>query len=149
MLPQKLNPDVAELARAKAGTAIGRLTGLLAVMKGLPLAYNRDLQEDKVPVFAARRDLTATVDALAVLVRELVFDARRLADAAADPLLLASDAAERLVEEGVPFRDAHEQVASDVLEGSFASPDAPTLPLAPGPGAVRDAIAAARVRLRI
>ena len=70
MLPQKLNPDVAELARGKAGTAIGRLTGLLAVMKGLPLAYNRDLQEDKAPVFAARRDLAATLDALAVLVRE-------------------------------------------------------------------------------
>ena len=57
MMPQKLNPDVAELARGKAGTAIGRLTGLLATVKGLPLAYNRDLQEDKAPVFAARADL--------------------------------------------------------------------------------------------
>ena len=149
MLPQKLNPDVAELARAKAGTAIGRLTGLLAVMKGIPLAYDRDLQEDKAPVFAARRDLTATLDALAVLVRELVFDAERLANAAADPHLLASDAAERLVEDGVPFRDAHEHVASEVLDGSFASPDALTPPLSPGPGAVRDAIAAARERLRL
>ena len=67
MMPQKLNPDVAELARAKAGTALGRLTGLLAVVKGLPLSYNRDLQEDKAPVFAARRDVTATAEALATL----------------------------------------------------------------------------------
>ncbi len=118
-------------------------------MKGIPLAYDRDLQEDKAPVFAARRDLTATVDALAVLVRELVFDAERLANAAADPHLLASDAVERLVEDGVPFRDAHEHVASEVLDGSFASPDALTPPLSPGPGAVRDAIAAARERLRL
>ena len=89
-------------------------------------------------MFAARHDLAATVDALAVLVRELVFDAERLADAAADPHLLASDAAEPLVEDGVPFRDAHEQVASDVLDGSFTAPDAPTPPLSPGPGATCD-----------
>ena len=68
MMPQKLNPDVAELARGKAGTAIGRLTGLLAVVKGLPLAYDRDLQEDKPPVFAARRDVAGALGALAVLV---------------------------------------------------------------------------------
>ena len=69
MMPQKLNPDVAELARGKAGTAIGRLTGLLATVKGLPLAYNRDLQEDKAPVFAARADLAGAVAALTALVR--------------------------------------------------------------------------------
>src|SRR5262249_49495750 len=78
MMPQKLNPDVAELARAKAGTALGRLTGLLAVIKGLPLAYDRDLQEDKAPVFAARRDLPAALAALAVLVQGLDFDRDRL-----------------------------------------------------------------------
>ena len=69
MMPQKLNPDVAELVRGKAGTALGRLAGLLAVVKGIPLAYDRDLQEDKAPVFAARRDLALALPALAALVR--------------------------------------------------------------------------------
>ena len=119
MMPQKLNPDVAELARGKAGTAIGRLTGLLATVKGLPLAYDRDLQEDKVPVFAARRDVRGALAALTVLVDGLEVDRDRLAAAASDPLLLATDAAEALVREGVPFRDAHEQVAASVRDGSF------------------------------
>ncbi len=146
MMPQKLNPDVAELVRGKAGTAIGRLTGLLATVKALPLAYNRDLQEDKAPVFAARADLRGALGALAVLIGGLELDRGRLAAAAADPLLLATDAAEALVQEGVPFRDAHEQVASAVRDGSFEAPDA-ELRAAPGPGGVREAIADARVRL--
>src|SRR5207249_5611940 len=78
MMPQKLNPDVAELARGKAGTALGRLTGLLAVVKGLPLAYDRDLQEDKEPLFATRRDVRATLAALAALVGGLELDRERL-----------------------------------------------------------------------
>src|ERR671937_3030727 len=97
MMPQKLNPDVAELARGKAGTALGRLAGLLAVVKGLPLAYNRDLQEDKEPVFSARRDARAALVALTALVAGLAFDRGRLAAAAADPALLATDEAEALV----------------------------------------------------
>jgi argininosuccinate lyase len=124
MMPQKLNPDVAELARGKAGTAIGRLTGLLATVKGLPLAYDRDLQEDKVPVFAARRDVRGALGALTVLVDGLEFDRDRLGAAAADPLLLATDAAELLVREGVPFRDAHELVAASVRVGTFEPPPA-------------------------
>jgi argininosuccinate lyase len=129
MMPQKLNPDVAELARGKAGTAIGRLTGLLATIKGLPLAYDRDLQEDKPPVFAARRDVAGALGALGVLVHGLEFDRERLAEAASDPLLLATDAAEALVREGVPFRDAHEQVAASVRAGTFEAPEpAPRLP---------------------
>jgi argininosuccinate lyase len=123
MMPQKLNPDVAELARGKAGTAIGRLTGLLATVKGLPLAYDRDLQEDKPPVFAARRDVKGALDALAVLLRGLEFDRDRLAAACADPLLRATDAAEALVRTGVPFRDAHERVAASVRDGSFQPSD--------------------------
>ncbi|HVS84717.1 MAG TPA: argininosuccinate lyase [Gaiellaceae bacterium] len=126
MMPQKLNPDVAELARGKAGTAIGRLTGLLATVKGLPLSYNRDLQEDKAPLFAARKDVAGALGALAVLVEGLEFDRAVLAAAASDPLLLATDAAEALVREGVPFRDAHEQVAASVRDGSFQPP--PPLP---------------------
>jgi argininosuccinate lyase len=124
MMPQKLNPDVAELARGKAGTAIGRLTGLLATIKSLPLAYDRDLQEDKPPVFAARRDVAGALGALRVLVSGLEFDRERLAQAASDPLLLATDAAEALVREGVPFRDAHEQVSASVRAGTFEPPAA-------------------------
>ena len=122
IMPQKLNPDVAELARGKAGTAIGRLTGLLATVKSLPLAYDRDLQEDKPPVFAARRDVAGALGALTVLVAGLDIDTARLAAAAADPLLLATDAAEELVSEGVPFRDAHEQIAAEVRAGTFEAP---------------------------
>jgi argininosuccinate lyase len=146
MMPQKLNPDVAELARGKAGTAIGRLTGLLATVKALPLAYDRDLQEDKPPVFAARADLAGALAALAALVGQLELDRDRLAAAASDPLLLATDAAEALVRDGVPFREAHERVAASVREGSF-EPPAPAPRPAPGPGGVRDAVAAARGRL--
>ena len=146
MMPQKLNPDVAELARGKAGTAIGRLTGLLAVVKGLPLAYDRDLQEDKEPVFAARRDLAGALAALAVLAEGLELDRERLAAAASDPLLLATDAAEALVREGVPFRDAHEVVAAQVRAGTFEPPAAAPRG-APGPADVGAAVAAAKERL--
>ena len=148
MMPQKLNPDVAELARGKAGTALGRLTGLLATIKGLPLAYNRDLQEDKEPVFAARRDVRTTLAALTVLVGGLDFDRGRLAATVADPLLAATNAAEALVLEGVPFRDAHEQIAASVRDGSFEPP--PLRPrLAPGPADVAAAVAEARRRLAL
>jgi len=146
MMPQKLNPDVAELARGKAGTAIGRLTGLLATVKGLPLAYDRDLQEDKPPVFATRRDVRLALEALTVLVSGLEVDRERLARAASDPLLLATDAAEALVRKGVPFRDAHEQVASRVREGSFRRPRKAAARPAPGPGGIREALAEARRR---
>ncbi|MBD0329740.1 MAG: argininosuccinate lyase [Thermoleophilia bacterium] len=146
MMPQKLNPDVVELARGKAGTALGRLAGLLAVVKGLPLSYNRDLQEDKEPVFAARRDVRGALRALAVLVGGLELDRDRLAAACADPALYATDAAEELVRAGIPFRDAHERVAAAVRDGTFQPPTERRLRAAPGPGATRDALAAARAR---
>jgi argininosuccinate lyase len=142
IMPQKLNPDVAELARGKAGTAIGRLTGLLATVKSLPLAYDRDLQEDKPPVFAARKDVAGALAALASLVGGLELDRGRLAAAASDPLLLATDAAEALVAEGVPFRDAHEQVAAQVRAGTFEAPTGGGERL----GDVEAAVAAARER---
>ncbi|HET8584469.1 MAG TPA: argininosuccinate lyase [Casimicrobiaceae bacterium] len=141
MMPQKLNPDVAELARGKAGTAIGRLTGLLATIKSLPLAYDRDLQEDKPPVFAARRDTAGALGALTLLVAGIEFDHERLAAACADPLLRATDAAEALVAQGVPFRDAHEQVAAQVRAGTFEPPAA-----GDRLGDVRAAVAAAKER---
>jgi argininosuccinate lyase len=151
MMPQKLNPDVAELARGKAGTAIGRLTGLLATVKGLPLTYNLDLQEDKPPVFAARRDVRLALPALATLVRDLELDRARMAAAASDPLLLATDVAEALVQQGTAFRDAHEQAATEVREGTFAAHSSAAESVAsrtgPGPGGAREAAAAARRRL--
>jgi argininosuccinate lyase len=143
MMPQKLNSDVAELARGKAGTAIGRLAGLLAVVKGLPLAYDRDLQEDKQPVFAARRDVKGALAALRVLVEGLEFDRGRLVEACSDPGLYATDAAEALVRAGVPFRTAHTQVAAEVRAGTF-TPSEPAPRPAPGPGGVHEALAAAR-----
>ncbi|MBM3679370.1 MAG: argininosuccinate lyase [Actinobacteria bacterium] len=150
MMPQKLNPDVAELTRGKAGTAIGRLTGLLATVKGLPLSYNRDLQEDKPPVFAARRDVRTALQALTVLVSGLRPNRERLVQAASDPLLLATDAAEALVRAGVPFREAHERVASSVRDGSFQAAGTAAESVAargtPGPGGITQAILEARER---
>jgi argininosuccinate lyase len=146
MMPQKLNPDVAELVRGKAGTAIGRLAGLLATVKGLPLAYDRDLQEDKAPVFSTRKETRLALEALTVLVSGLEVDRDRLAEAAADPLLLATDAAEALVRSGVAFRDAHELVAESVRDGAFEPPPKATPRPAPGPGGVREALAEARRR---
>jgi len=146
MMPQKLNPDVAELVRGKAGTAIGRLTGLLATVKGLPLAYDRDLQEDKAPVFSTRRETRLALEALTVLVSGLEVDRERMAKAASDPLLLATDAAEELVREGVPFRDAHEQVAESVRDGSFKKPRKGAKRASPGPGGIHEALEEARHR---
>ena len=146
MMPQKLNPDVAELVRGKAGTAIGRLTGLLATIKGLPLAYDRDLQEDKVPVFETRREIRTALGALLVLVSGLDVDRERLAAAASDPLLLATDAAEALVRDGMPFRDAHEQVAATVRDGSFEPTGEAAPRPAPGPGGIRAALVNAKAR---
>jgi argininosuccinate lyase len=149
MMPHKLNPDVAELVRGKAGTMIGRLTGLLAVVKGLPLAYDRDLQEDKPPVFAARRDVRLALGALAVLVDGLELDRERLTLACADPLMRATDMAEGLSLDGVPFRHAHEQVAAEVRAGTFEPPEAVAPRVAPGPADVGASVAAARARLAV
>jgi argininosuccinate lyase len=148
MMPQKLNPDVAELARGKAGTAIGRLTGLLATVKGLPLAYNSDLGEDKPAAFAARADVRRVLAALAVLVQDLVFAEERLQAAASDPGLFATDAAEALVAEGVPFRDAHEEVARAVRDGLFDPQTKAAESVAARLGDVREAVAAARARFQ-
>lgn len=120
LMPQKRNPDVAELARGKSGRLIGDLTGLLVTMKGLPLAYNRDLQEDKEPLFDAVVTLRLMLPAIAETVRLLDFDGEAMAAAAQDPALLATDVAEALVRDGVSFRDAHERVGEDVRAGSLS-----------------------------
>ena len=108
IMPQKKNPDIAELARGKAGRLIGDLTGLLVTLKGLPLAYNRDLQEDKEPVFDAVDTLEVLLPAFAGMVRTLRFQTARMAELAPAGFSLATDLAEWLVRQGVPFREAHE-----------------------------------------
>ena len=108
IMPQKKNPDVAELARGKAGRLVGNLAGLLATLKGLPLAYNRDLQEDKEPVFDSLEQLEVLLPAVAGMVATLRFDTERMAALAPQGFSLATDVAEWLVRQGVPFREAHE-----------------------------------------
>ena len=108
IMPQKKNPDVAELTRGKAGRLIGDLTGLLATLKAMPLAYNRDLQEDKEPVFDATDTLELLLPAFTGMVATLVFDVERMEHLAPRGFALATDLAEWLVREGVPFRVAHE-----------------------------------------
>lgn len=108
IMPQKKNPDVAELTRGKAGRLIGNLTGLLATLKAMPLAYNRDLQEDKEPLFDSVEQLELLLPAVAGMVATTVFHVDRLAELAPAGFTLATDVAEWLVREGVPFRVAHE-----------------------------------------
>jgi argininosuccinate lyase len=107
-MPQKKNPDIAELARGKAGRLIGNLGGLLATLKALPLAYNRDLQEDKEPVFDSVDTLEVLLPAFSGMVATLSFNTARMAELAPQGFSLATDVAEWLVREGVPFRVAHE-----------------------------------------
>ncbi|HEX9291803.1 MAG TPA: argininosuccinate lyase, partial [Anaeromyxobacteraceae bacterium] len=112
LMPQKKNPDVAELARGRAARAIGDLVTLLALMKNLPLSYNRDLQEDKRPLLGAPETLSLTLEALAGAIETATFDADRMREALGSGEALATDAAEYLVEKGVPFREAHEAVGA-------------------------------------
>jgi argininosuccinate lyase len=108
IMPQKKNPDIAELARGKSGRVIGNLAGLLATLKGLPLAYNRDLQEDKEPVFDSVETLEVLLPAFTGMIATLTFRTERMAELAPAGFSLATDVAEWLVKEHVPFRDAHE-----------------------------------------
>ncbi|KAA9129902.1 argininosuccinate lyase [Microbacterium caowuchunii] len=108
IMPQKKNPDIAELARGKSGRLIGNLSGLMATLKGLPLAYNRDLQEDKEPVFDSVATLELVLPAFAGMVATLRFDTARMAELAPQGFSLATDVAEWLVKRGLPFREAHE-----------------------------------------
>ena len=113
MMPQKKNPDPLELVRGKTGRAVGRLTGWLVTMKGLPTGYNKDLQEDKEAVFDAEATLAASLGAAHAVVSRLAINAERTADAASG-LLLATDVADYLVSRGMPFRRAHEVVGAMV-----------------------------------
>ncbi|RXZ44733.1 argininosuccinate lyase [Agromyces binzhouensis] len=112
IMPQKKNPDIAELARGKSGRLIGNLTGLLATLKALPLAYNRDLQEDKEPVFDSVETLEVLLPAFTGMIATLTFHTDRMAELAPAGFSLATDVAEWLVKRRVPFRDAHEITGS-------------------------------------
>jgi len=127
IMPQKKNPDIAELTRGKSGRLIGNLTGLLATLKGLPLAYNRDLQEDKEPVFDSVDTLLVVLPAVTGMVATLTFDTQRLADLAPQGFSLATDVAEWLVRQGVPFREAHEVAGAAVRRCEELGCDLPDL----------------------
>jgi argininosuccinate lyase len=110
LMPQKKNPDVPELVRGKSGRVIGNLVALLTIMKGLPLTYNRDMQEDKEPIFDTALTLRDSLEVMAGAIATLSVNRERMAAAAGDSMLLATDLAEALVRVGVPFREAHETV---------------------------------------
>jgi argininosuccinate lyase len=107
MMPQKKNPDMAELVRGKSGRVVGDLVTLLVMLKGLPLTYNRDLQEDKPPVFDAFDTVDTSLEVLAGCIADARFDARRMRDALRDGHLEATDLADHLASKGLPFREAH------------------------------------------
>jgi argininosuccinate lyase len=107
LMPQKKNPDAAELLRAKAPRIVGRLTGVHGVLHGLPLTYNKDLQEDKEPLFDAIDTLELSLRVARGMLEEVEFDRERMASAASDELIAATDVADQLVRQGVPFREAH------------------------------------------
>jgi argininosuccinate lyase len=110
MMPHKKNPDGAELIRGKAGRTFGNLMALLTTVKGLPLSYNRDLQEDKEPLFDTVHTLLLVLPLASKLVKEIKFNLERLKQAADDPYVAATDLADHLVLKGVPFRQAHQAV---------------------------------------
>jgi argininosuccinate lyase len=115
LMPQKRNPDAAELVRGETGRVVGDLVALLVTLKGLPLAYDRDLQADKPPVWDALATVRAGLTALRSVVSGLTFDRARLTEAGGDPEMGATDLAEHLVARGVPFRAAHESVSTHFL----------------------------------
>ena len=115
IMPQKKNPDVAELVRGKTGRVYGSLVSLLTIMKGLPLAYNRDLQEDKEPVFDVSDTLQLCLSVVARMIPSIRVNSARMAQAACDGFMEATDLADALVEKGMPFRDAHSVVGKIVL----------------------------------
>jgi argininosuccinate lyase len=130
IMPQKKNPDVPELVRGKTGRVVGNLMGLLMLMKGQPLAYNKDNQEDKEPLFDTVDTLADSLAILADLVADgIAVDAPRMREAAREGFATATDLADYLVKRGLPFRDAHEAVARAVRRAESAGVDLADLPL--------------------
>jgi argininosuccinate lyase len=116
LMPQKKNPDIAELTRGKTGRLYGSLVAVLTMLKGLPLSYNRDMQEDKEPLFGAVDTLQATLRVVGEMLRHTKVNRQRCEAAASDPLLLATDLVDVFVKRGVPFRQAHHMVGALVGE---------------------------------
>jgi argininosuccinate lyase len=129
IMPQKRNPDVAELARGKTGRVYGHLTAMLTLMKGQPLTYNKDNQEDKEPLFDTVDTLAATLRIMAEMVQGIVVKPEAMERAAKKGYATATDLADYLVKKGVPFRDAHEVVAAAVKAGLQQGKDLAELPL--------------------
>jgi argininosuccinate lyase len=128
LMPQKKNPDVAELTRGKTGRLYGNLLSILTLLKGLPMTYNRDMQEDKEPLFDSIDTIKITLEVFAEMIAGMQVNAPRVRAAAADPFLLATDLADWLVLKGVPFRKAHEiigQLTAHSLSTGTAFPDIP------------------------
>jgi argininosuccinate lyase len=121
LMPQKKNPDMAELTRGKSGRLYGNLIALLTTMKGLPASYNRDLQEDKRPLFDSVDTVREALDVFAAMLPEVTVNSARMEEAATDPNLLATDLAEYLVKKGMPFREAHEAVGKLVARAAAVS----------------------------
>lgn len=130
LMPQKKNPDVAELTRGKAGRVFGNLVSLLTTLKGLPMTYNRDMQEDKEPVFDSVDTVKASLAIFAGMMSGVRVNAAACAAAVVDPMLLATDLADYLVNRGVPFRHAHELVGKAVALCSARGCELPQIPLA-------------------
>ena len=130
LMPQKKNPDVAELTRGKTGRVYGNLMSLLTLMKGLPMTYNRDMQEDKESVFDSVDTVKAALGVFAPMLREASLNTARCAEAVADPNLLATDLADYLVNHGLPFRKAHEAVGRAVARCAELKCELNELPLA-------------------
>ena len=130
LMPQKKNPDVAELTRGKAGRVIGNLVSLLTTLKGLPMTYNRDMQEDKEPVFDSVDTIKAALAVFAAMLDGISANAAACAAAVADPMLLATDLADYLVNRGIPFRQAHEVIGKAVALCADKRCELPDLTLA-------------------
>jgi argininosuccinate lyase len=117
-MPQKKNPDVAELTRGKTGRVFGSLTALLTLMKGLPLAYNRDMQEDKEAIFDAADTVSLSLSVFSEMLRGISINEQNMRAAAEDGFITATDLADYLVRKGIPFRKAHEIVGKAVLHAT-------------------------------
>jgi argininosuccinate lyase len=130
IMPQKKNPDVAELTRGKTGRVYGSLTALLTIMKGLPLAYNRDMQEDKEPLFDAADTVSHSLSVFAKMLNEVTVNRQAMHGAAEDGFITATDLADYLVKKGLPFRQAHEIVGRAVLYAMQSGCSLSSVPLA-------------------
>ena len=127
LMPQKKNPDVAELTRGKTGRVVGNLVAVLTMLKGLPLAYNRDLQEDKQPLFDSADTLLASLRVMGDMLRHTKVNRAKCESAVSDPMLLATDLADFLVNRGIPFREAHRVVGALVVESEKTGTPLPKL----------------------